>query len=57
MKKSEEALAFFEYKAFAFLKDIFKRMGKTLKGSVVSLDSAYDSGKNRKKIFRFCRKV
>jgi len=38
-------------KAFAFLKDIFKRIGKTLKGSVVSLDSAYDSGKNRKKIF------
>ena len=26
-------------------------MGKTLKGSVVSLDSAYDSEKNRKKIF------
>jgi transposase len=38
-------------KAFTFLKDIFKRIGKTLKGSVVSLDSAYDSGKNRKKIF------
>jgi transposase len=38
-------------KAFAFLKDIFKRIGKTLKGSVVSLDSAYDSGKNRKRIF------
>lgn len=38
-------------KAFTFLKDIFKRIGRTLKGSVVSLDSAYDSGKNRKKIF------
>ena len=38
-------------KAFAFLKDICNRIGKTLKGGVVSLDSAYDSGKNRKKIF------
>lgn len=38
-------------KAFTFLKDILKRVGKTLKGSIVSLDSAYDSGKNSKKIF------
>ena len=37
--------------AFVFLKDIFKRMGRSLKGSVMSLDSAYDSGKNRKKTF------
>lgn len=38
-------------KAFTFLKNTLKRIGKTLKGSIVSLDSAYDSGKNRKKIF------
>jgi len=38
-------------KAFKFLKDLFKRMGLSLKGSVASLDSAYDSAPNRKKIF------
>lgn len=38
-------------KAFEFLKDIFKRMGRSLKESIASLDSAYDSFKNRKKIF------
>lgn len=38
-------------KAFASLKDFFKRMGRSLKGSVISLDSAYDSGENRKKVF------
>ena len=37
--------------AFDFLRDIFKRMGRTLKGSVMSLDSAYDSVENRKKTF------
>jgi hypothetical protein len=36
-------------KAFDFLKDLFKRMGRSLKGSIVSLDSAYDSAPNRKK--------
>ena len=38
-------------KAFDFLKELFKRMGRSLKGNVASLDSAYDSGSNRKKIF------
>lgn len=38
-------------KAFNSLKDLFKRIGRSLKGSVASLDSAYDSGENRKKIF------
>jgi len=38
-------------KAFNFLKDIFKRMGKSLKETVMSLDSAYDSRANRKMIF------
>lgn len=38
-------------KAFKFLKDLFKRMGRSLKESVTSLDSAYDSFKNRKIIF------
>jgi transposase len=35
-------------KALTFFKDILKRIGKTLKGSVVSLDSACDSGKIRR---------
>lgn len=38
-------------KAFGFLKDILKRMGKPLLEIVVSLDSAYDSKSNRKAIF------
>jgi transposase len=38
-------------KAFDFLKDLFKRMGKSLKGSIASLDSAYDSAPTRKSIF------
>lgn len=38
-------------KAFGFLKDILKRMGKSLLETVVSLDSAYDSKPNRKTIF------
>lgn len=38
-------------KALKSLKDLFKRIGRFLKGSVASLDSAYDSGENRKKIF------
>jgi transposase len=38
-------------KAFDFLKDLFKRMGRSLKGGVASLDSAYDSRANRKKVF------
>lgn len=38
-------------KAFIFLKDIFKRMGKSLHATVMSLDSAYDSFVNRKMIF------
>ena len=38
-------------KAFGFLKDILKRMGKYLLETIVSLDSAYDSKSNRKTIF------
>ena len=38
-------------KAFGFLKDIFKRLGKSLNEKVMSLDSAYDSKANRKLIF------
>lgn len=38
-------------KAFGFLKDIFKRMGKSLHKTVMSLDSAYDSKVNRKMVF------
>jgi hypothetical protein len=38
-------------KAFTFLKDIFKRLGKSLNEKVMSLDSAYDSKTNRKLIF------
>ena len=38
-------------RSFQFLKDIFKRLGRSLKGSTVSLDSAYDSANNRKMIF------
>lgn len=38
-------------KAFKSLKDFFKRMGRSLKESVASLDCAYDSVGNRKKIF------
>lgn len=38
-------------RAFDCLKDIFKRMGKSLHATVMSLDSAYDSIKNRKMIF------
>ena len=38
-------------KAFGFLRDIFKRMGKSLHEKVMSLDSAYDSKSNRKIIF------
>lgn len=38
-------------KAFGFLKDILKRMGKSLLETIVSLDSAYDSKSNRKTIF------
>lgn len=38
-------------KAFGFLKDILKRMGKSLRNSTVSLDSAYDSKVNRKMVF------
>jgi transposase len=38
-------------KAFTFLKDIFKRLGKCLNEKVMSLDSAYDSKTNRKLIF------
>lgn len=37
--------------AFDSLKDICKKVGISLLASVVSLDSAYDSKKNRKKIF------
>lgn len=37
--------------AFAFLKDIMKRVGSTVEGAIMSLDSAYDSKKNRKLIF------
>jgi transposase len=38
-------------KAFDLLKDLFKRMGRSLKGTVASLDSVYDCAKHRKKIF------
>lgn len=38
-------------KAFGFLKDILKRMGRSLLETIVSLDSAYDSKSNRKTIF------
>ena len=38
-------------KAFGFLKEILKRMGKSILETVVSLDSAYDSKPNRKTIF------
>lgn len=38
-------------KAFESLKDLAKRIGLSLKNTVVSLDSAYDSFKNRKQIF------
>ena len=38
-------------KAFESLKDLFKRMGRSLKESIASLDCAYDSLTNRKKIF------
>ncbi|MDP4724855.1 MAG: transposase [Alphaproteobacteria bacterium] len=38
-------------KAFESLKDLAKRIGRSLKNTVVSLDSAYDSFKNRKQIF------
>ena len=38
-------------KALASLKDLFKRIGLSLKGSITSLDSAYDSKTNRKMIF------
>lgn len=37
--------------SFGFLKDLFKRLGKSLRNSTVSLDSAYDSKANRKMIF------
>lgn len=37
--------------AFAFLKDLCKRVGISIQKSVASLDSAYDSFVNRKKIF------
>lgn len=38
-------------KALDFMKDICKRVGIVLKKSIASLDSAYDSVANRKKIF------
>jgi hypothetical protein len=38
-------------KAFESLKDLFKRIGRSLKKGLISLDSAYDSFANRKKIF------
>jgi hypothetical protein len=38
-------------KAFESLKDLAKRIGLSLNNTMVSLDSAYDSAKNRKKIF------
>jgi transposase len=38
-------------KAFGFLKNILKRIGKSLQETVVSLDSAYDSKVNRKMVF------
>ena len=38
-------------KAFESLKDFAKRIGLSLKNTVLSLDSAYDSFKNRKQIF------
>lgn len=38
-------------KAFESLKDLAKRIGLSLKNTVMSLDSAYDSFKNRKQIF------
>ncbi len=37
--------------AFDFLKDVCKRVGISLQNSIASLDSAYDSLVNRKKIF------
>lgn len=38
-------------KAFDFLKDLLKRVGVSIQNAVMSLDSAYDSAKNRKAIF------
>lgn len=38
-------------KAFKSLKNLFKRMGRSLLNSVASLDYAYDSHSNRKDIF------
>jgi transposase len=38
-------------KAFESLKDLFRRIGRSLKKGLISLDSAYDSFANRKKIF------
>ena len=38
-------------KAFGFLKNILKRIGKSLVETVMSLDSAYDSKVNRKMVF------
>jgi transposase len=37
--------------AFGFLKDLCKRIGISIQKSIASLDSAYDSFANRKKIF------
>lgn len=37
--------------SFGFLKSLFKRLGKSLHNSKVSLDAAYDSKANRKMIF------
>ena len=37
--------------AFKYLKDLCKRIGKSISGSIISLDSAYDSAANRKSIF------
>ncbi len=38
-------------RAFDFLKNLMKRIGITISRSIMSLDSAYDSIKNRKTIF------
>jgi len=38
-------------KAFTFLKNIMKRVGSTVTGAIMSLDSAYDSKEIRKLIF------
>jgi hypothetical protein len=37
--------------AFASLKNMLKNVGQSLHGLIASLDSAYDSRKNRKRIF------